>query len=95
MKQESCEYLLGPVATQAKCTDTGKWRNQRPVINDHCKCCQQCISYCPCGVIQINTEEKRAEIDYRYCKGCFICYNICKLNAIDMIEEEIYGKQKK
>jgi len=54
MKQESCEYLLGPVATLAECTDTGKWRNQRPVINDHCKCCQQCIPYCPCGVIQIN-----------------------------------------
>lgn len=91
---ESCDYLLGPVATQAACTDTGKWRNQRPVINDNCKSCRQCIPYCPCGVIQINREAKRAEIDYRYCKGCLICSNICKFNAIDVVKEDAYGKEK-
>lgn len=86
-KQENCDYLLGPVATDFSSVNTGKWRNKRPVVNDNCKKCKKCTLYCPCGVICLNEQKGQVEIDYRYCKGCGICENICKFSAIDMIEE--------
>ncbi len=63
------------------------WRNFRPVI-DSSKCvgCLQCYLYCPDGVIY--KSGKKVSIDYDFCKGCGICKNICKLNAISMVEEK-------
>jgi pyruvate ferredoxin oxidoreductase delta subunit len=94
-KQENGDYLLGPVATDFASVDTGKWRNKRPVINDNCRKCKQCMLYCPCGVIRFSEQENKLEIDYRYCKGCGICENICKFSAIDLIGEEEYERSKK
>lgn len=62
------------------------WRSVRPVVNtEKCVGCMQCYLYCPDGVISI--EDKKAAIDYDFCKGCGICNKICKLNAIRMEAE--------
>ena len=64
----------------------GGWRSIRPVVNrDKCGGCMQCYLYCPDGVIAI--EDKKAMIDYDFCKGCGICSKICKLKAIEMEKE--------
>ena len=58
------------------------WRSIRPVINqDKCVGCEQCYLYCPDGVISI--KNKKAEIDYDFCKGCGICAGICRVGAIE------------
>ena len=62
------------------------WRSIKPVLNtEKCIGCMQCYLYCPDGVISI--ENKKAVIDYDFCKGCGICNKICKLNAIRMEAE--------
>lgn len=62
------------------------WRSVRPVVNiEKCVGCMQCYFYCPDGVISM--ENKKATIDYDFCKGCGICNKICKLNAIRMEAE--------
>ncbi|MCS7144886.1 MAG: 4Fe-4S binding protein [Archaeoglobaceae archaeon] len=63
--------------------DTGGWRNYRPLINKEiCNKCKNCFSYCPEGVIS-----EEIEIDYRFCKGCGICKEMCKQKAIEMHPE--------
>jgi len=62
------------------------WRSVQPVINaEKCVGCMQCYLYCPDGVISV--ENKKAQIDYDFCKGCGICSKICRLNAIEMEAE--------
>ncbi|MDE5620723.1 MAG: 4Fe-4S binding protein [Ruminococcus sp.] len=62
------------------------WRSIKPVLNtEKCIGCMQCYLYCPDGVISI--ENKKAVIDYDFCKGCGICNKICKLRAIEMEAE--------
>ncbi|TDA29617.1 MAG: ferredoxin [Archaeoglobi archaeon] len=63
--------------------ETGSWRNYRPVVKrELCNVCKTCLSYCPEGVIN-----EMIEIDYRFCKGCGICKEICKQKAIEMVPE--------
>lgn len=67
------------------------WRNYRPVIDsEKCIGCLQCYLYCPDGVIFKKEFEGRQKvsIDYDFCKGCGICRKICKVNAIEMMEEK-------
>ncbi len=63
------------------------WRNKYPVV-DTTKCvkCYQCYLYCPDGVIQKGSAA--VEIDYDFCKGCGICENVCRLQAIRMEDEK-------
>lgn len=62
------------------------WRSVKPVINsEKCVGCIQCYLYCLDGVISI--ENKKAVIDYDFCKSCGICSKICKLSAIEMEAE--------
>ncbi|MEM2508876.1 MAG: 4Fe-4S binding protein, partial [Candidatus Thermoplasmatota archaeon] len=43
-----------------------------PVIDEEkCIGCQFCWFYCPEGCITM--ENKKAKVDYDYCKGCGIC----------------------
>ena len=64
----------------------GGWRSIRPVVKaNKCIGCKQCYLYCPDGVISI--KDKKAVIDYDFCKGCGICAKICKAGAIEMEEE--------
>jgi len=71
---------------------TGEWRIERPVV-DESKCiaakagkpvCMQCWLYCPEGVI---AKEAPIKIDLRYCKGCGICVEVCRTDAIRMVPE--------
>ncbi len=63
--------------------ETGSWRTYRPVVNyDRCSKCGNCYAYCPEGVIS-----KDIEIDYRFCKGCGICGEVCEQRAIKMVPE--------
>ncbi|HKK95965.1 MAG TPA: 4Fe-4S binding protein [Anaerovoracaceae bacterium] len=64
------------------------WRTFIPIV-DSKKCigCLQCYLLCPDGVIG-RTEEDKVNIDYDYCKGCGICAQVCKFNAIEMKKED-------
>lgn len=68
-------------------TKNAGWRNFRPVIDEQkCVGCLQCYLYCPDGVIF--KKDKKVSVDYDFCKGCGICKNICKVQAISMEEEK-------
>ncbi len=65
------------------------WRSVKPVVtSEKCVGCEQCYLYCPDGVISISDENKKAKVDYDFCKGCGICAKICKLGAIKMEVEK-------
>ncbi len=64
------------------------WRTFRPVVNhEECNFCLRCYLVCPDGTIFKN--EKKIHIDMDYCKGCGVCAYECKVDAIDMVKEEI------
>jgi len=33
--------------------------------------------YCPEAAIEVSNRNEIPRIDYRYCKGCLICYEVC------------------
>jgi len=62
--------------------ETGGWRTFRPVlVTDKCNGCWLCFTYCPEGVISMNTDD-RPVIDYDHCKGCQICVHECPTGAL-------------
>lgn len=70
--------------------ETGDWRSKRPIWDsERCISCLNCWIYCPDLSILVE-DEKMVGIDYKYCKGCGICVNICpeKVKAIKMVDEE-------
>lgn len=63
---------------------TGSWRVFEPEFDkDKCVKCLRCWIFCPEGAIKRN-KDGTVEIDFDYCKGCGICANVCKVNAIKM-----------
>lgn len=67
--------------------ETGDWRTYRPVVDqDACIDCLQCWIHCPDASIQVE-EEKMTGFDYKHCKGCGICAQICPADAIQMEKE--------
>jgi pyruvate ferredoxin oxidoreductase delta subunit len=75
----------GPYAIEAANVTTGAWRQERPSVGEECNGCKYCMPYCPPGVITV--EDKRAVIDYTYCKGCGICPTVCPRHALSMVPE--------
>ena len=68
---------------------TGDWRSRRPVF-DKTRCnakCSLCVTYCPEGCI-VKDAEGKAEADLYFCKGCGICVEECRRQAIAMEEEK-------
>ena len=70
------------------------WRQLRPVVKeDACTACLQCYLYCPDGTIRKTHAEKDDNsqaavfIDLDFCKGCGICCQVCKFDAISMVPE--------
>ena len=81
------EMLIGATAPIGLLTEKNEgWRNKHPII-DQKKCvhCLLCFVLCPDGVI--DKSEEQLTLDYRFCKGCGICANECKVNAILMVRE--------
>ena len=67
---------------------TGDWRTFRPIL-DPAKCnkCLMCYIYCPDGAVEWRPEIGEIEFNYKYCKGCGICANECRQEAIKMALE--------
>ncbi|AAB89211.1 MULTISPECIES: 4Fe-4S binding protein [Archaeoglobus] len=73
-------------STAGSAGETGSWRILRPVVDEKkCSGCKECFYYCPEGVIQVDVF---ARIDYRFCKGCGVCGEVCRQKAIVMVPEE-------
>ncbi|MEM0448767.1 MAG: 2-oxoacid:acceptor oxidoreductase family protein [Methanomassiliicoccales archaeon] len=63
---------------------TGTWRTQTPIyIQEKCVRCLRCWWACPEGTIK-RLDDDYMRWDYRYCKGCGICANICPAKAVEM-----------
>jgi len=54
-----------------------------------CKGCNQCVSICPAGAIQVNGNKVWVKEDI--CIGCGVCQNVCKHEAIQLVQ---IGKSK-
>jgi pyruvate ferredoxin oxidoreductase delta subunit len=67
--------------------NTGDWRTFKPVRNDtKCSQCLLCWIYCPDSSVIVK-EGKVIAIDYKHCKGCGICADICPKKCIEMVKE--------
>jgi pyruvate ferredoxin oxidoreductase delta subunit len=79
---------LIPDAGNAVEFKTVDWKSMRPVWDEgKCKHCLLCWVICP--DMSIMVEEGRVKgFDYDHCKGCGLCVNQCKFNALDFVPEE-------
>ncbi len=82
---------VGNIVTEAgnaSLRRTGDWRTDRPILDkEKCNKCGLCWLYCPDGAVEL-LEDGYYEPDLYYCKGCGICADVCKREAIIMIQEE-------
>ncbi|MGB4337720.1 MAG: 4Fe-4S binding protein [Bacillota bacterium] len=57
--------------------ETGGWRTYRPQhVPENCIHCLFCWLYCP-DMAVIAKDGKFSEINYRACKGCGVCAQVC------------------
>lgn len=76
------EVVVGPGSSWQNLT--GTWRIQSPMYTkEKCVRCLRCWWSCPEGTIK-RQEDDYMRWDYRYCKGCGVCANICPASAIEM-----------
>ena len=67
---------------------TGDWRTFKPTLEQaKCNKCLMCYIYCPDGAVEWRPEVGEIEFNYKYCKGCGICANECRQEAIKMVLE--------
>jgi pyruvate ferredoxin oxidoreductase delta subunit len=83
------DVLEGGTAEQFQ---TGDWRSERPVWHPEiCIQCLLCWIHCPDSSITVDkATSKMTGFDYKHCKGCGICAEICptKPKSITMQPEE-------
>jgi pyruvate ferredoxin oxidoreductase delta subunit len=66
---------------------TGDWRTEKPVVDiEKCTQCLLCVPVCPDSAILMNGSE-RGEFNLDFCKGCGICAEVCRFDAINMVKE--------
>ncbi|MFH2111118.1 MAG: 4Fe-4S binding protein [Candidatus Bathyarchaeota archaeon] len=68
--------------------DVSSWRLFRPAL-DKDKCIGCCRCYILCPEVAISMVDKKADINYRHCKGCGICVEECPVKAIEFVQETI------
>lgn len=74
---------------------TGDWRAQFPIhLKEKCTSCMLCAVYCPDDCILVK-EGKIDHVDYDYCKGCGICFQVCPVSAIKMQPETKFEEFQK
>jgi len=62
-------------------------RSFRPEVDPNkCVKCSLCQTFCPEGTVMLT--ENGIVFDYRFCKGCGVCANECRVKAIAMVREE-------
>jgi pyruvate ferredoxin oxidoreductase gamma subunit len=52
-----------------------------------CTRCALCFALCPDSAIRLDAEGWPS-IDYDHCKGCLVCVNECRPDAIRAVPEE-------
>ena len=66
---------------------TGLWALIQPQIKrELCNNCGTCFYFCPDNCVIWKKGDDAPKIDLRYCKGCGICAEECKQEAIEMVE---------
>ncbi len=91
MKNKKGQELGGVIENDEKnYPPTGEWSEIKPEVSDKCIACGQCTKFCPEGAIKIEevNGKNKAVVDYRYCKGCELCSEICPVKAIEMVKKE-------
>jgi len=77
------------VREEAPRPQTGGWRTGlKPAVDlSRCVNCLLCWLYCPDSAVLLDGTTFKG-FDYRYCKGCEICAEMCPVDAITMVPEE-------
>ena len=88
---KSEEFPLGGVGLESgnsKDYETGGWRSMRPVWDsEKCTHCMLCWMHCPDSSILTNDDGKMSGIALHHCKGCGICVEECRFDALTMVSE--------
>lgn len=87
-------YVCPNPGTSVNCY-TGGWRSMRPIWDSEaCTNCMLCWVYCPDSSIEVKDGEMTG-IDLFHCKGCGVCVNECKFDALTLISEAEAQAQEK
>jgi len=68
---------------------TGGWRTgTKPAVDlSRCVNCLLCWLYCPDSAVTLDGTTFTG-FDYRYCKGCELCVDVCPVGAVRMVEDD-------
>ncbi|MDO5044036.1 MAG: 4Fe-4S binding protein [Coriobacteriia bacterium] len=86
--QELPEGLVAIEAGTSAQYNTGAWRTERPIYDrEKCTDCMLCWMHCPDSSVLV-ADKVMTGIDLFHCKGCGICVEVCRFDALSMMNEE-------